>query len=172
MRGLQIVLLSLSAAIAYGILHDQVTARVCVEYFTLGHPPVFPTTSPTLLALGWGILATWWVGLPLGMLLALAARLGRRPRLEAAHLRGPVAMLLAGMATGALIAGTLGFLLARAGSIELPASLAHRVPVSRHAVFLADWWAHSASYAVGVLGGVVLTGWVWRERGRRAARAV
>lgn len=57
-----IVLFSIAAAIFYGIAHDQITARVCVEYFTIGHLPVFKTTSPTLLALGWGVLATWWLG--------------------------------------------------------------------------------------------------------------
>jgi hypothetical protein len=33
--------------VVYGIVHDQVTARVCVEYFTVGHPPVFQTNSDT-----------------------------------------------------------------------------------------------------------------------------
>jgi hypothetical protein len=55
---LAIILYSVFAAIAYGIAHDQITARVCLEYFTLGHPPVFQTRSPTLLALGWGVIAT------------------------------------------------------------------------------------------------------------------
>jgi hypothetical protein len=54
MEIIKIWLLSIAAAILYGILHDQVTARVCLEYFTVFHPPVFDTTSPTLLALGWG----------------------------------------------------------------------------------------------------------------------
>lgn len=60
MRFVGIIALALLAGITYGILHDQVTARVCVEYFTIGHPKIFPTTSPTLLAIGWGIVATWW----------------------------------------------------------------------------------------------------------------
>ena len=101
MQSIRIVLLATFAAIAYGILHDQVTARICVEYFTIGHPPVFPTTSPTLLALGWGILATWWVGLPLGILLAIAARAGSRPRLTAAQLRRPILTLLVVMGSAA-----------------------------------------------------------------------
>ena len=54
------------AAVLYGIIHDQVTARVCVEYFTIGHPPIFGTDNPTLLRIGWGIVATWWVGLLFG----------------------------------------------------------------------------------------------------------
>ena len=59
---LKIILLCVAAAILYGIIHDQFTARICVEYFTIFHPPVFPTQSPTLLGIGWGIIATWWMG--------------------------------------------------------------------------------------------------------------
>ena len=71
---------------------------LCVEYFTLGHPPVFPTMSPTLLGIGWGIIATWWVGLLLGIPLALAARAGGRPKREVRSLVRPVLTLLAAMA--------------------------------------------------------------------------
>ena len=53
MHALTIVVLCIGMAITYGILHDQVTARVCVEYFTIGHEPIFGTDSPTLLGLGW-----------------------------------------------------------------------------------------------------------------------
>ena len=56
-----IILRSVLAAAGYGIIHDQITARICLEYFTIGHTPVFATTSPTLLALGWGVIATWWL---------------------------------------------------------------------------------------------------------------
>jgi len=58
MQSLAIVLLCIGSAVMYGVLHDQVTARICVEYFTIGHPPVFPTDDPTLLGIGWGIIAT------------------------------------------------------------------------------------------------------------------
>src|SRR5438105_3328307 len=40
MESAKILLLSVATAVAYGIVQDQVTARVCVEYFTIGHPPV------------------------------------------------------------------------------------------------------------------------------------
>jgi len=77
MEMVKIVLLCIVSAVVYGILHDQVTARACVEYFTIGHPPVFKTDSPTLLALGWGVIATWWVGLLLGIPAALCQGLVR-----------------------------------------------------------------------------------------------
>ena len=75
-QSIRIVLMSIAAAIAYGIAHDQVTVRICLEYFTIGHEPVFPTRNPTLLAIGWGIIATWWVGVLLGVPLAIVARAG------------------------------------------------------------------------------------------------
>src|SRR6516164_1800000 len=119
MEFLKVWLLCIFAAVLYGILHDQVTARVCVEYFTIGHPPVFNTTSPTLLALGWGVIATWWMGAFLGLILALAARLGSPPRLNADDLIKPVLGLLLVMAVSALGAGVIGYVLARSGRVSL-----------------------------------------------------
>jgi hypothetical protein len=58
METVKIVLLCIGSAVLFGIVHDQVTARLCVEYFTIGHPKVFGTESPTLLAFGWGVIAT------------------------------------------------------------------------------------------------------------------
>jgi hypothetical protein len=42
-----VILVCICSAMIYGIVHDQITARICVEYFTIGHPPVFDTDSPT-----------------------------------------------------------------------------------------------------------------------------
>ncbi|MBI5760206.1 MAG: hypothetical protein HZA46_16945 [Planctomycetales bacterium] len=151
-----IVLLSVVAAVMYGIVHDQITARVCVEYFTIFHPPVFATDDPTLLGIGWGIIATWWVGFILGVPLALCARLGSQPRRDIGSLVRPIGKLLAIMATCALAAGLTGWLLAESGAIRLLGRMAIAVPPERHARFLADLWAHNASYAVGFFGGIVL----------------
>src|SRR3954469_11594932 len=90
----RIILFATLAAILYGIVHDQVTAHLCVEYFTIAHPPVFAIRSPFLLALGWGVIATWWVGLSLGVGLAAAARLGPMPRQSLADLRQPIVRLM------------------------------------------------------------------------------
>ena len=120
MEGAKIVLFSLGAAIAYGILHDQVTAHLCVEYFTIGHPPVFPTRSPFLLARGWGVIATWWLALPLGLLLAVAARVGPEPRLTFGEARSLVLKLLVVMACSALLAGAMAAALPLFGVSPVP----------------------------------------------------
>jgi hypothetical protein len=164
MQSLGIVLMCIVAAVCYGIAHDQVTARVCVEYFTVGHPPIFGTDDPTLLGLGWGIIASWWVGLLLGVPLAIVARAGSRPKRSVDSLVRPVACLLGVMAVSALVAGLVGWLLASTGAVFLVGPIARKLPPDRHVPFLIDLWAHSASYLVGLVGGIVISVRVWRAR--------
>jgi hypothetical protein len=166
--GLCIIAMCVGAAILYGIVHDQITARVCVEYFTIGHPPVFGTDDPTLLGIGWGIIATWWVGLLLGIPLAFVARAGSRPKRTAGSLVRPIVLLMAIMAICALIGGIVGWFLAKSGAVFLVGPIAQVLPTDRHVPFIADLWAHSISYAVGFLGGLVVMVMVWRSRGRTA----
>ncbi|HVX10794.1 MAG TPA: hypothetical protein VHC22_06405 [Pirellulales bacterium] len=170
MEAAKIVLLCIAAAVLYGILHDQVTARVCVEYFTIGHPPVFHTQSPTLLAIGWGIFATWWVGLMLGIPAALVSRLGAWPKIDAVRLIRPIGRLLMIMACAALIAGIVGYVSACTGRAWLVEPLKFQIPAERHAVFIADLCAHLASYGVGFVGGIIVCGRILFQR-RRMARA-
>jgi len=169
MQFLLIVGLCTVSAMAYGILHDQVTARVCVEYFTVGHPPIFDTDDPTFLGFGWGIIATWWVGLILGIALALVARAGSRPVIKVADLVRPVVVLFGVAAVLALISGIVGWHLAESGNVYLVGPLAQRVSPDRHSLFLAVMWAHWASYSVGLVGGIVIMVRVWRLRGRAVA---
>ncbi|HEY2853607.1 MAG TPA: hypothetical protein VGJ18_12215 [Gemmatimonadaceae bacterium] len=166
MQSIKIVLFALFASTGYGIVHDLVTAHICVEYFTIGHPPLIPSASPTLLALAWGVVATWWVGLPLGVLLAVAARTGSRPKLTVVELRRPIMMLLLVMAGSGLTAGIVGGILASRGMVWLTAPLNDLIPPDRQVRFLIDLWVHSASYFVGLLGGLVLVAWTWRNRTR------
>src|SRR3954452_126944 len=93
-QGVLIFLLSIAAAIFYGMVHDQITARICVEYFTIAHPPIFGTDDPMLLGLGWGVVATWWVGVLLGTPLAAVARIGRWPKRSIQSLIRPLLVLI------------------------------------------------------------------------------
>ena len=160
MESLKIVALCIVASAVYGIVHDQVTARVCLEYFSVYHPDVFHTQSPTLLALGWGILATWWVGLILGILLAISARAGSSPKASARDLMPKVLRLLIIMAVCALSAGISGYFLQGFGmeyyATDIPKQIRHS--------FYADLWAHSMSYLSGLAGGIILCVITWRER--------
>jgi len=164
MQSIKIILTCVVAAVLYGIIHDQVTARICVEYFSVFHPPVFPTQSPTLLALGWGVIATWWMGAFLGILLAIAARAGSRTKIARSELVVPIAKLLAMMGILAAVAGLVGFVLSSQGAIAPPQWIASALPQGKHARFMADWWAHNASYGVGFFGGIGLCLVTFRRR--------
>ena len=107
-----IVFQCIGAAMLYGIVHDQITARVCLEYFSVWHPPILPhwlnPQSPTDQALFWGVAATWWMGLFIGVPLSIVARVGSKPPLSARDLRRPTGLLLITMAVCALLAGIIG----------------------------------------------------------------
>lgn len=166
MRFLAIVALSVAAAVVYGILHDQITARVCVEYFTVGHARIVDSDDPTVLGLVWGVVATWWAGLMLGIPLALAARVGSRPKRSVKSLVRPVLGLLGLMAAFAVAAGLVGFTLARSGNVMLPGELKEKLTPDKLAAFQACLLAHQTSYNVAFVGGGMLIAWVWVSRKR------
>jgi len=170
MQALAIVALSILAAVSYGILLDQITARVCIEYFTIGHPQVLSvaTNSPTVNGFVWGVIATWWVGFGLGVPLALAARIGDRPKKSVSDLIRPLFVLVGITGTLALCAGIIGYAAASMGWIVLQRPMAVRIPQQLHVPFIADLFAHNMSYAAGAIGGIALSIQTWRSR--RVAR--
>jgi hypothetical protein len=166
MNKAKVALLCVLAAITYGIIHDQITAHLCVEYFTLAHPPIFHTDSPTILAFCWGIAATIWIGLALGVMLALVSQGGAAPPCPFSQLVRSVLILLGVMAASALFAGLLGFELSRHLIIHLPEDFASIIPTQSHDRFMAVWFAHGASYLSGLTGSACLVLRIWTRRGR------
>lgn len=158
------MLLSIACACLYGVLHDQITARICLEYFTVWHPHLIDSTDPTVVALAWGIAATWWVGLGLGVPLAWAAHGKKRRRVPISTLMPKMALLFGTMAGVATLCGIVGYDLA-------PTEMAARAGYEGEQVrgFLADLFAHNASYGVGIVGGIALIVWTYRESLRQPA---
>lgn len=75
-------IISLAPLIAgiYGVLHDQLTYTISPEYYTKfkfyqfglmneGNEAIFPNPRYEVSAVGF--LATWWMGLPIGLILGL-----------------------------------------------------------------------------------------------------
>jgi hypothetical protein len=160
-------LLCIFAAVTYGIIHDQVTARICVEYFTVAHPRIIDSESPTLLGIAWGVVATWWVGLGLGIVLALSARVGRWPKRDARDLISPIVILLCVMAIYACFWGWL--MPEIAAPLQRGTFWGGRIPAEKYRAFLICSGAHGASYEAGFWGGLAVCAWtIWRRS--RAAR--
>ncbi len=164
MPHLKTILLCLFGAVSFGIVHDLVTANCCVEYFTIGHPKVIESENPFMLALVWGILATWWVGLILGTLIVVFNAAGKTEKVPFSIIRKYVIRLLLIMVFTSLLAGIIGYILANTGTIYLVGELADRIPAGKHNAFLAVAWAHVSSYIVGFVGGIVICMKVWMQR--------
>lgn len=164
-ESLRIVAACTLAAVGYGILHDLVTAHVCVEYFTEWHPQVVSSRSPVVLALVWGVVATWWVGALLGVLLATVARAGSRsPKLTLSQLARPIAYVLVITGVAALVLGLLGYWSVCAWGAPPFVPPADAAGYWRPCCAVAI--AHSASYGVGFLASVGVCIGVIRRRVR------
>jgi len=138
MQAVKIIILATIVTCLYGILHDQVTIRVCPAYFTIGHPTVFGLESFTLIALAWGIIATWWCGAILGVVLALVARVGKWPKLSVGYFIKPLGIITLIMVTIATASGFAGYYFASQGYVWLAEPLASGVPENQYVYFLAD----------------------------------
>ena len=162
---LRIVGLCVLAAIIYGEIHDQITVRICVEYFSVFHPDIFYTTNPTFLAIGWGFVATWWMGAILGVLMAASARATDTPKVSAKELLGPISILLLFMAIGAIVAGWIG------SSIHRWQPALGVVPLDNVEAgkFYTCFFAHNASYDVAFVGAMVINVWIIQKRKRLKA---
>ncbi|WP_139230367.1 hypothetical protein [Lishizhenia tianjinensis] len=163
---MKIILCTLLAAIIYGIIHDMITAHLCVEYFTIGHPKIIESKSPVLLALLWGVIATWWVALPMGILVAGFSQFGKKPNLEFRDVMRLILKLLLIMFGIALIAGIVGYVLTYLKIIHLVPRLSELMDSSKHSKFLAAGWAHTSSYLSGIIGTIFLCIIVTRKRKR------
>jgi hypothetical protein len=170
MQKAKVVLLSVGAAMFYGIVHDQITARLCIEYFTLAHPPIFRASSPTVLALCWGASATIGVGLVLGFVLAQAFQSPGLPGMPISSLYRPLLVLISVTAAASILAGCVGFALSDRSILVLPELRADawvdQLPRSQQNRFMAVWFAHAASYLFGLAGGGVLIFRIWNQRHR------
>jgi hypothetical protein len=160
------------SAVLFGLVHDQVTVRVCIEYFTIAHVALIASTSPTILGLVWGVVATWWAGALAGIVVSLAAREGPWPKLSWRHFVRPALALACLMGMAALLAGVAGYVMTARGAVHIVADYQDLITQERHPRFMADVWAHLASYAVGLLGGLAIALQALRTRRRLATSGV
>lgn len=163
-RSIEVAKFSLFAtavAIAYGIAHDLVTAHVAVEYFTVHHPRLVASTSPWVMAFLWGVLATFWVGAPAGLVIGFANLVGSRPSHEWAVLRRAfvkvtIALWLSAMAV-------LVSIYALAGLAPMD-KRGETFESDRRLISVAI--THQWSYAASVIACSTLSIWVYVSRKR------
>lgn len=163
----QFAVLGIGALVGYAVLQDQVSARLCPEYFTVFHPPIEGLTDPTLLGVAWGFLGAWWGGVLMGYTAGLTATLGTRPPLAPRDLFRPVLALLAATATVTALTGFIVWQHAELFEVSL-GRVADVVPAHRRVWLLVVACYHFAAYGTAIAGSVLLCLWVRRERIRRS----
>jgi hypothetical protein len=162
--GPKIVGSSIALAVGYGLIQDQITIRICPEYFTVWHPNPLQIDGSTQLALYWGVAATWWVGLILGIIVAAVATVGEMPKPKfGVVLRRLIWLILAtGLCTvfAGLVAQLTGFMAPPA--ITGP-KIEQLADAERHR-FAVDWAAHNMAYLSAFVGAMVVSGLTWFGR--------
>lgn len=153
----------------YGVLHDQLTYTISPEYYTKFKfqqfglsdnevEAIFP--NPRFNVSVVGALATWWVGVPIGLVLGLVGLFhANGERMLYVTFRALILNLTIAFSTGivGLIYGK--FVLAMNGvSWRLPNNLIHP------ADFIAVGSMHNFSYLGGLIGLIVAVYYSLRQR--------
>jgi len=148
----------LGAVIAglYGIVHDQITYTISPVYFTRLKFKQFHYADfglPLRVFVGEiGFLATWWVGLVAGWVLARVTAPHAEPRrVLALSLRG-FAIIIGFAVAGAAITFAYDVLRTPDPESSRFAKFAHRIGVNDIPAFTRVACIHNASYLAGFLG--------------------
>jgi hypothetical protein len=151
------------------MLQDQISTRLCPEYFTVAHPRIEGLTDPTLLGIAWGFLGAWWGGALIGALAGFSARLGGWPKLQPHELLRPIACLLVFQAAATAAAGWLATYEVAVPGFMIIEPLASHIPEVRHHACYIVSRMHQGTYLSAIVGGVFVCGWILRRRLQMAA---
>jgi hypothetical protein len=155
---LTIVLGSTLLACLLGICLDLVTANVAVEYFSVHHPKIIASENPWILALFWGVAASWWFGAIAGTVVALVNQ--RRPQ----PLPPSRIMKWTGYACIALWIAMIAILIAvMLISSRIPLEMRRETYQSdRRLVAVA--MAHQFEYILGAIAMLIIAVMTWRAK--------
>lgn len=147
----------------FGIVHDQITYSVSPEYYTKFKFIQFHLLdSPLperLRAVIVGFLASWWMGIPIGILVGAAGFIHRGPqRMLAVSLRSFVMVVAFTLLVG-LIGLVYGFF--QTSSIDLASYKGWFIPpnVIELRRYLCVGYMHNASYLGGALS--IVAAWIY-----------
>lgn len=175
--------LAVGSVFAYGILNDQITARICLEYFTKGFHesmllgwtgPILSTVrnmllaykgSATIVGIIWGVIATFSIAIIAGIVITFFSRLLKWPKLNVSDLKYPMMNAMGITGIGALAGGIVGYHKAAVHGVARMWANANVASGN-----LVGWqvcaYAHSAAYLVGPIAIVGLCAWIVYRRYR------
>lgn len=155
---LVIVLGAIGFACLLGIALDLVTANVAVEYFTVHHPRIVASDNPWVLAIVWGIAASWWFGAIAGAVVATVNQ--RRPE-PLPPLRILKWTFFACVVLWLIMIGILLAALALSNLIPLEQ---RRPTFESDRRLIAVALAHQSEYVLGAIAGLIIAVMTWRAK--------
>lgn len=162
MKALRFIAAVVALTCLLGIALDLVTAHIWVDYFTLHHPKVINSQSPIVMALYWGIAASWWFGAIAAGILWWFNQRRPRPLPTRTLIRWTAVTMAALWCVLMLILATIYALIGL-----LPANMRRPTfDTDRRAMAVA--LTHQTEYALGVIALIVLMIMV-AKRGRKPA---
>lgn len=154
----------------YGILHDQLTYTISPEYFTkfkfyqfglmdIGNEAIFP--NPRIEVSYVGFMATWWMGLPIGIIIGLFGLIHKdNIHMFLSTLKAIIVTILVAFLTGIIGLAYGKFYLANIGvNWWLPSNLIDTEN------FIAVGSMHNFSYIGGLTG--LITGVIYNLSQKR-----
>ncbi len=165
---IQLTLCSILAAALFGALHDQISYSVSPEYFTLLKFQQFHLTEWALplrvKAALVGVFASWWMGIPLGLGLAVAAT-----RWYGEHAAVAFWRLLPWLLAGCLLSALAGLGVGVWQTQDLTAFAHKRVPAGLIDLRSYLWvgFMHKGAYVGGSLALPLGMAWLYWRRPNR-----
>lgn len=163
----------------YGLLHDQITYSISEEYYTklkfnqfglqywgggenIGtrKAPEIKLESPRLGAALVGILATWWVGMIVGVVLGLIGLIHRNGKEMFIATSKAIAVTTA----IALLTGLIGLLFGKLFLVDDPSSWVLPDNVIDRASYIMVGSMHNFSYLGGLIGLIVGIGFTIKQK--------
>ena len=165
--GTLVILIFLSTIVAgiYGIIHDQFTFTISSEYFTVYKFDQFNFTdwgnnSPRLTTALIGFLATWWVGLIIGIFQATVGLIHKSSRLMFKMVLNAIGITLVTAVLFALVGGVVGYFNTMG---EFECCFPYDIIERRN--FRIVGYIHNFSYFGGEIGCVIgLAYQIWKRK--------
>lgn len=162
------MLLGIGLLSGYGMIQDQVSTRLCPEYFTHFHNPIPGVTDPTLMGVAWGFLGAWWGGALFGYFAGLTATIGKTPPLNVRQLVLPMALTVLAVGGAVAVTGWVVASYADQLNVEVDQYIAGPVPAERRRALMVVACYHQAAYILSIVGSIACC--VWVAHARRTAR--
>lgn len=160
-RFFTIVLGTIAWSCILGVCLDFVTANVAVEYFTVHHPRILSTENSWVLAVFWGVAASWWFGAIAGVIVAYVNHRRPSPLPPKQILRW---VMIACVVLWIVMIATLAAVLAITNMIPLD----ERRPTFEHdRRLIGVAVAHQFEYLLGAIAALVIAIMTWRAKNLR-----